>query len=39
LKKSGNDPDKDAKINALFDSMEESLDFLGCTAIEDKLQD
>ena len=39
LKKSGSDSEKEAKINQLFDDMEKNLDFVGCTAIEDKLQD
>mmetsp|Transcript_28576 Transcript_28576/g.27561 ORF Transcript_28576/g.27561 Transcript_28576/m.27561 type:complete len:171 (+) Transcript_28576:1793-2305(+) len=33
------DPDKDQKLNELFDRMEQGLTFVGASAIEDKLQE
>ena len=33
------DPNKEDKLNALFDKFETNLELVGCTAIEDKLQD
>lgn len=33
------DPQKDQRLNELFDKMECDLDYIGGTAIEDKLQD
>jgi magnesium-transporting ATPase (P-type) len=33
------DPNKDEKLNSLFDSMERDLFYLGSSAIEDKLQE
>lgn len=32
------DPKKDAKLNEMFDQMEKDLNYLGSSAIEDKLQ-
>jgi phospholipid-translocating ATPase len=37
--KTSNFKDKEKKLNELFDGFEKSLRFLGCSAIEDKLQD
>lgn len=33
------DPKKDEKLNDMYDVMEQNLSYLGCTAIEDKLQE
>jgi phospholipid-transporting ATPase len=32
-------PEKDTSLNNLYDSLEKGLEMVGCTAIEDKLQD
>ena len=37
--KASNAPDKEDQLNALFDIYEKELALVGCTAIEDKLQD
>jgi magnesium-transporting ATPase (P-type) len=39
LKKAAGDPLKEEKINQMFDDMEQGLEYVGCTAIEDKLQE
>jgi magnesium-transporting ATPase (P-type) len=39
LKKAAGDPLKEEKINKMFDDMEQGLEYVGCTAIEDKLQE
>lgn len=39
LKKAAGDPLKEDKINKIFDDMEQGLEYVGCTAIEDKLQE
>ena len=38
LLKISNDPQKEDKLERLFNSVEQDLTFVGCTAIEDKLQ-
>jgi phospholipid-transporting ATPase len=35
----GNDPNKESKLDDLGASIEKNLEFVGCSAIEDKLQD
>lgn len=37
--KTSGQADKDEKLNELYDQMETNLEYLGCSAIEDKLQD
>lgn len=37
--KTSNDKNKEQILNDMYDSWEQDLDYLGCTAIEDKLQD
>lgn len=34
-----NDPDKDEKLNKLYDAMEINLEYVGSSAIEDLLQE
>ena len=36
--KTSNSSDRDQRLNQFYDQCEKSLNFLGCTAIEDKLQ-
>lgn len=35
--KTSDDFDKDAQLNELFDEIEQGLEFVGCSAVEDKL--